>query len=115
MGQHNLGVRLGLLQCSLRAGHFARMKALVLRQVVLLARSRMTWTVRDGNDLPKTDRTMWTAGGTAKVAFAALFNHGGGYSYRLCPADSAQTEECFQKTHLEFADDTTTVHWTTGK
>lgn len=72
------------------------------------------WTVRDGNDLPKTDRSMWTAGGTAKVAFAALFNHGGGYSYRLCPADSPQTEECFQKTHLEFADDTTTVHWTTG-
>ena len=55
------------------------------------------WTVIDGNDLAKTDRTVWTAGSTAKVAFAALYNHGGGYAYRLCPAGDPQTEACFQK------------------
>lgn len=27
------------------------------------------------------------------------FNHGGGYSYRLCPASEPLTEECFQKVH----------------
>lgn len=73
------------------------------------------WTVRDGNDLPKTQRTQWTAGGTAKVAWAALFNHGGGYSYRLCPANEEQTEACFQKHHLSFVGDTSLVHWTDGR
>lgn len=36
------------------------------------------WTVIDGNDLPKTKRTEWKAGEAAKVAFTALYNHGGG-------------------------------------
>ena len=40
-------------------------------------------TKRDGRDLPKSKITEWQAGGTAKVAFTALFNHGGGYAYRL--------------------------------
>lgn len=30
-------------------------------------------------------------------------NHGGGYSYRLCPASSALTEECFNAVHLNFS------------
>ena len=29
-------------------------------------------------------------------------NHGGGYAYRLCPADSPLTEECFQNTTAPF-------------
>merc|ERR1712107_823030 len=29
-------------------------------------------------------------------------NHGGGYSYRLCPRSSNLTEECFQQHHLQF-------------
>lgn len=36
------------------------------------------WKVTDGRDLPKSKVTEWEAGGTAKVAFTALFNHGGG-------------------------------------
>jgi hypothetical protein len=36
-------------------------------------------------------------------------------AYRLCPAGEEQTEECFQRTHLDFASDTTTVHWTNGR
>ena len=73
------------------------------------------WEVKDGRDLPTSARTRWQAGGTAKVAFTALFNHGGGYAYRLCPADASQTEECFQRGHLSFATETSTVHWTSGK
>ena len=32
-------------------------------------------------------------------------HHGGGYQYRLCPADEPLTEACFQRTPLEFATD----------
>ena len=31
-----------------------------------------------------------------------LNNHGGGYSYRVCPAGEKLTEECFQKHPLDF-------------
>ena len=37
-----------------------------------------------------------------KVAWGIAANHGGGYQYRLCPADADPTEECFQKTPLDF-------------
>jgi hypothetical protein len=37
------------------------------------------------------------------------------YAYRLCPVGEAQTEACFQRTHLDFAGDNSTVFWTTGK
>jgi len=53
--------------------------------------------------------TQWTAGGVAEVAQGALLaNHGGGYLWRLCPADEfsadgTKNEECFQRSPLEFA------------
>ena len=31
-----------------------------------------------------------------------IANHGGGYSYRLCPASEPLTEDCFQRMPLEF-------------
>jgi len=68
-----------------------------------------------GTDLPKTQRTRWTAGGTAKVAFSSSINHGGGYAYRLCPAGAQQTEECFQNHHLEFVGGSSTLRWTNGQ
>ena len=37
--------------------------------------------------------------------------HGGGYSYRLCPSSAAQTEDCFQRHHLDFVGNETTVRW----
>ena len=44
-----------------------------------------------------------------------MANHGGGYSYRLCPApeseDDVVTEECFQKTPLMFHGDTQWVQY----
>ena len=56
-----------------------------------------------GTDLPPLETgTVWKAGGEAEVVFAVKFNHGGGYAYRLCPADEPLTEACFQSNHLEF-------------
>lgn len=51
---------------------------------------------------PLLEETVWIAGSEAEVAWGIAANHGGGYQYRLCPADADPTEECFQKTPLDF-------------
>lgn len=48
------------------------------------------------------EQTIWVAGSVQEVAWGLTANHGGGYQYRLCPAEEAQTEECFQKMPLNF-------------
>lgn len=45
---------------------------------------------------------VWTAGEPAEVAWTVKAYHGGGYQYRLCPANSKLTEECFQQHPLDF-------------
>ena len=57
----------------------------------------------DGVDLPPLDGAppRWVAGSAAEVAFSIYVNHGGGYAYRLCPADREPTEACFREHHLE--------------
>jgi len=52
--------------------------------------------------LPGVPAVQWKRGGNATVVWNVRNNHGGGYSYRLCPASSALTEDCFQKHPLEF-------------
>jgi len=47
----------------------------------------------------------WKVGGQAEVVWQVENNHGGGYSWRLCPAEEPLTEACFQKHQLEFAQD----------
>lgn len=47
----------------------------------------------------------WTIGGEAEVTWQIENNHGGGYSWRLCPADEPLTEECFQRHQLDFLED----------
>jgi len=47
--------------------------------------------------------TKWTAGALAEVTWQVAANHGGGYSYRLCPASEPLTESCFQKHPLKFS------------
>ena len=42
------------------------------------------------------------------------FNHGGGYQYRLCPADAKLTEECFQQTPLDFVRPAHAIMWRNG-
>lgn len=60
-----------------------------------------------GSKLPKLKKkTVWIAGSTAEVAWGIFANHGGGYSYRLCPADKETTEDCFQQMPLDFVGDT---------
>jgi hypothetical protein len=53
--------------------------------------------------IPKDQRKVWAAGETAEVSWVSVANHAGGYSYSLCPADQELTEECFDKTPLQFA------------
>lgn len=67
-----------------------------------------------GTDLPPTTLTKWTIGETVEVAFGLWANHGGGYQYRLCPADSTLDEECFKKTPLAFASKKQALYWTDG-
>eukprot|EP00964_Phaeocystis_antarctica_P099999 scaffold65733_cov60-Phaeocystis_antarctica.AAC.3 len=44
----------------------------------------------------------WAAGGTYEVAWTLQANHGGGYSYRLCPLGAAALdEECFNRWPLQ--------------
>lgn len=61
----------------------------------------------DGRTLPgNTKPTLWTAGAKEEVMYGVTANHGGGYSYRLCPKPAGGhkdlTEECFQHTPLRF-------------
>eukprot|EP00040_Diaphanoeca_grandis_P018102 m.95149 g.95149 ORF g.95149 m.95149 type:complete len:334 (-) comp26789_c2_seq1:48-1049(-) len=66
----------------------------------------------DGITLPDTTPTVWKRGSIQEVAFAMLANHGGGYSYRLCPnVEGEVTEECFQANPLDFAGSTTTLRY----
>ena len=51
---------------------------------------------------PKRSGTVWAAGSSVEVAFTIKASHGGGYSYRLCPANHTLDEECFQRTPLRF-------------
>jgi hypothetical protein len=69
----------------------------------------------NGKDLPvRTSALKWVRGKAAEVAFTVEANHGGGYAYRLCPADAPVTEECFQAHHLAFEGNTTTAHFVNG-
>lgn len=58
---------------------------------------------------PQTVPVTWPAGGVAEAAWSIWSNHGGGYTYRLCPSHSNPTEECFQSQVLNFATNTTTI------
>ena len=41
-------------------------------------------------------------------------SQGGGYQYRICPADSELTEDCFQRTPLDFVRDEHAIMWNDG-
>jgi hypothetical protein len=53
--------------------------------------------------LPKAPSgTVWKRGDTQEVSWTIEANHGGGYSYRLAPANSTLDEETFGKLPLQF-------------
>lgn len=57
-------------------------------------------------------QTEWQAGSEVPISWGITANHGGGYSFRLCPKpDNLMdlTEECFQKGSLEFVGNTSTA------
>eukprot|EP00035_Acanthoeca_spectabilis_P021459 m.438361 g.438361 ORF g.438361 m.438361 type:complete len:394 (+) comp18227_c0_seq1:15-1196(+) len=56
-----------------------------------------------GSQLPHMPTGVeWKAGSVVEVAWALQANHGGGYSYRLCPLGEELNEECFKKIPLNF-------------
>merc|ERR550539_834611 len=67
--------------------------------------------------LPAQEATTWKAGSTAQVGWALSAQHGGGYSYRLCPKSEfgksgpQNTEKCFQSHHLSFVGSNSTIHF----
>ena len=56
-----------------------------------------------GSTLPAlASQAEWVAGASYEVGWTVMANHGGGYQYRLAPADAPLTEETFQKMPLAF-------------
>ena len=64
--------------------------------------------------VPEQLQATWTAGEAVDVSWGMRYNHGGGYQYRLCPADSDITEECFQRMPLEFVKSEHKLLWNNG-
>jgi hypothetical protein len=58
---------------------------------------------------PRPSGTVWRRGATAKARWQQSANHGGGYQYRLCPANEPLTEACFRRTPLALAVGTHTM------
>jgi hypothetical protein len=56
-----------------------------------------------GSKLPNVPSGVaWKAGSVVDVAWTLQANHGGGYSYRICPLGQELNEECFQRYPLDF-------------
>jgi hypothetical protein len=74
-------------------------------------------SVTRGTDLPDdfpymprgTQAPVWRMGGVESVAWGLAVNHGGGYSYRLCPRSEPLTEACFQQHPLAFVGNTSDI------
>lgn len=47
--------------------------------------------------LPRPTGVQWAAGMEYEVSWTLQANHGGGYSYRLCPANMDLNEDCFNQ------------------
>ena len=59
----------------------------------------------------------WTIGTEAEVTFQISNNHGGGYSYRLCPRQNTTqelSEACFQSHPLEFNTEKQAIYFKNG-
>merc|ERR1711879_284508 len=67
----------------------------------------------NGSKLPALEgmKTEWVAGGTAEVGWMIGANHGGGYTYSVCPKSEPLTEACFQAHSISFVGNQTTVRY----
>lgn len=61
--------------------------------------------------LKPTGVTTWQRGSVQEVAWAILANHGGGYSWRICPKNGDVSEACFQRNVLKFVGNKTTIRY----
>lgn len=52
---------------------------------------------------PRPSGTVWQRGSVVRVRQQSTAPHGGGYIYRLCPANETLTEACFDRLPLTFA------------
>jgi len=59
----------------------------------------------DGRGFTATTPAIWTIGTEVEVGWSITANHGGGYSYRVCPKTNTPTEDCFQSHHLSLKGD----------
>ena len=62
----------------------------------------------------RVHRTLRTQHRAAEVGARIAWRQGGGYVYRICPASEPLTEECFEKTVLPFASNTSVLRWRNG-
>jgi len=69
----------------------------------------------DGVKLAENKPSTWIRGQSHAVAFTISVNHGGGYSYRVCPKSQHLSEKCFQQNHLTFTSPQHTIKFTNGK
>ena len=60
--------------------------------------------------LPSGSQATWKAGTAYEVGWTVAANHGGGYSYRMAPADGPLTEASFGKMALDFVGNST-LRW----
>lgn len=63
---------------------------------------------------PGAAAATWAAGSSVEVKWGLRFNHGGGYQYRLCPADQPLTEDCFMRGALDFVRGSQALEWKNG-
>lgn len=69
----------------------------------------------NGSSLPAAPTgTVWKIGGEAEVSWQVRNNHGGGYAYRLCPAEEELTEACFQRHPLDMVPEKAQLQFTDG-
>ena len=65
-----------------------------------------------GEDLPSNPGMVsWEAGSTQEVSWSLFANHGGGYSYRICPKSENLTEACFQHRPLQLVGDSSWIQF----
>eukprot|EP00656_Telonema_subtile_P001283 TRINITY_DN10590_c0_g4_i1.p1 TRINITY_DN10590_c0_g4~~TRINITY_DN10590_c0_g4_i1.p1 ORF type:complete len:434 (+),score=70.86 TRINITY_DN10590_c0_g4_i1:45-1346(+) len=68
-----------------------------------------------GSHLPAMPpQATWKVGASYEVSWTVAANHGGGYAYRLAPADGPLTEESFRKMALDFVGKST-LRWDSNK
>jgi hypothetical protein len=70
-----------------------------------------------GSKLPPLSNTTtrWLANAAEEVSWTITANHGGGYSYSVCPKGTPLTEDCLRAHPLSFVGDKHTIRYVDGR